>query len=227
MCTAETTFRQRVGCELRAASLRPGESWPGAGAQQLQVGSTAASQPLATHLSEPACRRRCEAAFLHWPADAGYCVTCCSSSACTGASLRAVYAAVASGYALEACLSSSSCRDLHDGRSNDKLKSERMHSCVQQISKSTASHRQETISSRSCISVDQSRKFISSRRQALASYRGSEGSERKWTALQTHLTASTLPFAAWFAARLDLKTSAVKVSGLPPPSTKLRRAGAA
>ena len=34
-----------------------------------------------------------------------------------------------------------------------------------------------------------------------------------------HLTASTLPFAAWFAARLALKTSAVKVSGLPPPST--------
>ena len=37
-----------------------------------------------------------------------------------------------------------------------------------------------------------------------------------------YLMASTLPFAAWFAARLDLNTSAVKVSGLPPPSTKLR-----
>ena len=39
-----------------------------------------------------------------------------------------------------------------------------------------------------------------------------------------YLTADTLPFAAWFAARLDLNTSAVKVSGFPPPSTKLRAA---
>ena len=37
-----------------------------------------------------------------------------------------------------------------------------------------------------------------------------------------HLTASTLPFAAWLAAKLALKTSAVKVSGFPPPSTKLQ-----
>ena len=46
----------------------------------------------------------------------------------------------------------------------------------------------------------------------------------RWSssACAAHLTASTLPFAAWLAARLALKTSAVKVSGFPPPSTKLR-----